>query len=271
MPPQRPPAAAEWVAVARSHTYELVLERIEEQIVAGNLRVGDRLPAERDLATQLGVSRSSVREAVRILQAQGVVTSSVGTGPHSGTVVAALPAEALTRVLRLHLALSSFELAELFDARVTLERSSARLAARLATSDDLAQLRGLLEQMDDPSVPREQFNALDTAFHVALARASHNRLVSDVTGALRNSLSGLIQESVGAIADWDRVRASLVRDHHAIFEAVQSGDADTAATSVESHIRNFASMVLAQPGNPAPPDSPWPGAPVAPSPSTDER
>jgi GntR family transcriptional repressor for pyruvate dehydrogenase complex len=268
--PQRPPAAAEWVAVARSQTYELVLARIEDQIVAGNLQVGDRLPAERDLATQLGVSRSSVREAVRILQAQGVVTSTVGTGPQSGTVVAAMPAEALTRMLRLHLALSSFELAELIDARVTLERSSARLAARLATEEDLSQMRALLEQMDDPSAPRDQFNALDTSFHMALARASHNRLVSDVTGALRNSLSGLIQESLGSIADWDSVRMSLVRDHHAIFEAVQDGDADAAAARVESHIRHFALTVLAQPSA-AHADSSAPGAPVVPSPTTDAR
>ena len=246
MPQQRPAAATEWVAVARSHTYELVLDRIEEQIVAGNLRVGDRLPAERDLATQLGVSRSSVREAVRILQAQGVVTSSVGTGPRSGTVIAALPAEALTRMIRLHLALSSFELAELFDARVTLERSSARLAARLATPDDLAQLRALLEQMDEPWLPRELFNALDTEFHVALARASHNRLVSDVTVALRNSLSRNIQQAFVSIADWDAMRDTLTTEHHAIYEAVDAGDAEAAAARIESHIRAFAVTLLAQ-------------------------
>jgi GntR family transcriptional repressor for pyruvate dehydrogenase complex len=271
MPQQRPPAAAEWVAVARSQTYELVLQRIEDQIVAGNLRVGDRLPAERDLATQLGVSRSSVREAVRILQAQGVVTSSVGTGPQSGTVVAAMPAEAMTRMLRLHLALSSFELAELIDARVTLERSSARLAARLATPEDLARMRGLLEQMDDPSLPRDLFDALDVSFHVAVARAGHNRLVSDVTGALRSSLSGLVRESFGSIDDWHAVRGSLVRDHYAIFEAVRSGDADTAATTVESHIRNFAFTVLAQPSGSAHAHRPPTGTPDAPSPETDER
>lgn len=236
--------------MARSHTYELVLERIEDQIVAGNLRVGDRLPAERDLAAQLRVSRSSVREAVRILQAQGVVTSSVGAGPQAGTVVAALAAQALTRMLRLHLALSSFELAELIDARVALERSSARLAARLATQEDLAEMRALLKQMDDPWLPREQFNALDTGFHVALARASHNRLVSDVTGALRSSLSELIQESFRSIEDWDAMRVSLLKDHYSIFEAVETGDADNAAIRVESHIRGFALTVLAQQSEP---------------------
>jgi GntR family transcriptional repressor for pyruvate dehydrogenase complex len=269
--PKLTPAAAEWVAVARSQTYELVLERIEDQIAAGNLRVGDRLPAERDLATQLGVSRSSVREAVRILQAQGVLTSAVGTGKQSGTLVAAMPAEALTRMLRLHLALSSFELSELIDARVTLERSSARLAARLATEGDLGQMRALLRRMDDPSLPREEFNALDTDFHVALALASHNRLVSDVTGALRNSVSGLIQQSFGALEDWDAVRLGLARDHYAILEAVQNGDADNAAIRVEAHIRAFAHTVLAQPSDRAPAGDPRPRPPVDASPPPNAR
>jgi GntR family transcriptional repressor for pyruvate dehydrogenase complex len=221
-----------------------VLERIEEQIVAGNLRVGDRLPAERQLAAQLGVSRSSVREAVRILEAQGVAVSSVGTGPDAGTVISALPAEALTRVLRLHLALSSFELEEMVDARVTLERSSVRLAARDATEDDLVEMRRLLDAMDDPDRSRNEFNDLDTSFHVALARASHNRLVSDVTVALRNSLRRHIQDAIVGLADWPTMRAALIRDHHSIFEALRSGDPDEAAARVEAHIRSSAVTLL---------------------------
>lgn len=246
--------APEWIAVTRSRTYELVLERIEEQIVAGNLRVGDRLPAERDLASQLAVSRSSVREAVRILEAQGVVVSSVGKGPDAGTVIAALPAEALTRVLRLHLALSSFELAEMVDARVTLERSSVELAAREATAADLQGLESLLEAMDDPRLSRNRFNELDTDFHVALARASHNRLVSDVTVALRNSLRGRIQHSFGRLSDWEGVRAGLMADHRSIYEAVRAGEPEAAASAVEAHIRGFAAVLLDSEADSSAPD-----------------
>jgi GntR family transcriptional repressor for pyruvate dehydrogenase complex len=226
--------------VARPRTYELVLQRVEEQIVAGNLRVGDKLPAERDLAAQLGVSRSSIREAVRILEAQGVVTSAVGTGPDSGTVVTALPAAALTRVLRLHLALSSFDLDEMVDARVTLERSSVRLAARDAGDEDLAELARLLEAMADPELPRSAFNDLDTEFHVVLARATHNRFVSEVTVALRDSLSSHIDRAFRRAEDWAAVRDRLHADHVAIEAAVRARDADGAAAAVEAHIRGFA-------------------------------
>lgn len=239
-----PVPALTWSAVSRSRTYELVLQRIEEQIVAGNLRVGDRLPAERDLAAQLRVSRSSVREAVRILQAQGVLTSGVGTGADAGTVVTALPAEALTRVLHLHLALSSFSLAEMVDARVTLERSSVRLAARDATEEDLAEMRRLLAAMADPGLTRIRFNDLDIAFHVAVARASHNRLVSDVTVALRNSLRQHLQQAFDRVQDWPSLRDGLVRDHRAIYAAVLARDADTAAARVEAHIRESAATLL---------------------------
>jgi DNA-binding FadR family transcriptional regulator len=100
-----------------------------------------------------------------------------------------------------------------------------------------------------------------------LARASHNRLVSDVTVALRKSLSGLIQESFLSIEDWDAMRGGLIRDHYAIFEAVESGDADTAATRLESHIRDFALTLIAQQSGSAHP----PCAQIAPTPSTNER
>ncbi len=73
-----------WRPVTRSRSHELVLDQIEEQILAGTLRVGDRLPGERDLASHLQVSRSAVREAIRALEAQGVVRSAVGSGKDAG-------------------------------------------------------------------------------------------------------------------------------------------------------------------------------------------
>lgn len=239
-PSPSPVAAPTWTAVSRPRTYELVLDRIEEQIVAGRLRVGDRLPGERDLAVQLGVSRSSIREAVRILEAQGVVTAAVGTGPDAGTVIASLPAQALTRVLRLHLALSNFDLSEMVDARVTLEQSNVRLAARDATGSDQQAIAELLTAMDDPELPRSDFNDLDTDFHVAVARASHNRFVSEVTVALRNSLRGHLNAAMQRVEDWPAERAVLMAEHRGILAAIRARDADTAAAAVEAHIRGFA-------------------------------
>lgn len=228
-----------WQPITRSRSHELVVDQVEEQILAGRLRVGDRLPGERDLASHLQVSRSAVREAIRTLEAQGVVRSAVGSGKDAGTVVSALPSEALTRLLRFHVALANFPIPDVVAARVMLERSSARLAAENAGEGDLATMRAALDGMDAPGVDRERFNELDTAFHVAIAEASRNRLVADMTIAIRDSMRRPILHALEALGqDWERVAEQLRADHHAIFKAIESGDGALAEERVDQHIRS---------------------------------
>jgi GntR family transcriptional repressor for pyruvate dehydrogenase complex len=228
-----------WRPIARAKTYELVLDRIEEQILTGELRVGDRLPAERDLATLLGVSRSAVREAIRALQAQGVLTSAVGNSPDAGTVVAGSSGEALTRLLRLHVGLTNFPVTDVVEARVMLERWSVKLAATHATAADLERMRRLLAEMEDPAVRRDSFNDLDTAFHVAVAEAGGSRLVADLTTAVRGSLRFSLLAAFEQSPDWDAVVAGLRFEHRTIYELIAAGDSDGAARVVEAHVRGF--------------------------------
>lgn len=229
-----------WRPVARAPTYELVIEQVEERVLAGTLRVGDRLPPERELANMLGVSRAAVREAFRALQAQGVLRMSVGTGPDSGTTVAALPARALHRFLRLHVALANFPPADVVEARVMLERHSARLAASRASEAELVALDRLLDEMDDPETERDRFNELDTEFHLGLAEAAGNRLVADMTGAIRESLRKPLREAFHRLGgEWNDIVEQLRRDHHEIMRSVRSGNADEAERAVERHIRNI--------------------------------
>lgn len=248
-----PPSVAEssrsseaWKPLTRVRTYELVLERIETQIVCGSLRAGERLPPERELATMFGVSRPAVREALRILESQGVVRSQVGTGPDAGTTIQQLPSDALARLLRVHVALGSFPLEDVVETRVALERASVALACRRARPQHLARMRADLLAMDEPEVDRRTFNELDTSFHVALAEAGGNRLMADVTRAIRESMRLPILASLSALPDagdvgWPSIRDGLRADHHAILAAVETGAAETAAGRVEAHIRDFAS------------------------------
>jgi GntR family transcriptional regulator, transcriptional repressor for pyruvate dehydrogenase complex len=229
-----------WQPLARSRTYELVLDQIEEQILNGNLGVGDRLPPERDLATMLGVSRSAIREALRVLEAQGVLgRPQVGTGPESGNIIAGTPSIGLTRMLRLHVALANFPLTDVVEARTTLERASARLAATHATPEQLANIRQPLDQMDDPQLTREEFNELDTAYHVAIAEAAGNRLVSDMTIAMRNAMRHTLLEIFANLVDWPATAARLRREHRSVYEALSAGNPTAAADAVEAHIRDF--------------------------------
>lgn len=231
--------AGRWRPVTRARTYELVLDRVEEQILTGELRVGDRLPPERDLAQRLGVSRSAVREAMRTLEAHGVVQAGVGTGPDSGTIVTSMSSEALTRLLRLHVGLANFPTRDLVEARVMLERWSARLASANATADDLVRLEGILARMEAPDTTRSSFNDLDTDFHVAIAEAGGNRLVADLTTAIRGSLRHGLLAAFEARGDWDDVASGLRTEHRRILEAVGARDGERAASLVEAHIRAF--------------------------------
>jgi GntR family transcriptional repressor for pyruvate dehydrogenase complex len=243
--PARSSRTDEWQPVARVRTYELVLDRIEAQIVSGALRAGERLPPERELAALLGVSRPAVREALRILEAQGAVRSQVGKGPDSGTTIDRVPRDALARLLRLHVALGSFPLEDVVETRVALERSSVVLACRNARPQDLALMRDALADMDKEAVDLETFNQRDTDFHVALADAGGNRLMSDVTCAIRESVRLPILASMSAMPQtgeegWPAVRDRLRADHHALFSAVEAGQAERAADQMEAHIRGFA-------------------------------
>ncbi|STD05695.1 Pyruvate dehydrogenase complex repressor [Dermatophilus congolensis] len=224
-----------WHPVTKKKAYEQVIAQVEEQIVARRLRVGDRLPAERELATMLGVSRAGVREAMRTLEAQGVVSADVGTD--GGTFVTTMSSEAITRILRLHVHLSHFSVPEVLEARIPLERRSARLAASQASKEDLAKMREVLDEMADPSTPRDRFNELDTQFHVLVAAAGHNRLVTELTTAIRETMTGPIMHSFDDEEDWHARSASLCAGHEAIFTAIEKGDALQAAEAVESHIR----------------------------------
>lgn len=232
-------AGTRWRAIPRAKTYELVINRIEEQILTGQLRVGDRLPPERDLASLLGVSRSAVREAIRMLQAQGVLYSAVGNGPDSGTLVSGSSTAALTRLLRLQVALTNFPVQQVVEVRVMLERWSVRLAATAATGADLRHLKSLLDEMDDIHVDRARFNDLDTAFHIAVAKAGGNRLVADLTGAVRESLKYSLLAAFEESTEWGSLAAGLRAEHHRLYERIAAGDGQGAADVVEAHIRNF--------------------------------
>ena len=227
----------QWRPVSRVRSHELVIGAIEDQIMSGALKVGDPLPPERELAARLQVSRAGVREAIRVLEAQGVVTANVGAGPEAGTFIASMPSAALTRFLRLHVALSNFPMHDIIDARVMLERNSAMLAAAHADAEKLAEVRAPLLAMDDIGTDCEPFNDADTAFHVAIAEASGNRLVADMTIAIRASLRQPILQAMRRVADWPGLARTLQSQHHSIYDAIAARDGRSAADLTERHIR----------------------------------
>ncbi|QYC44062.1 HTH-type transcriptional regulator LutR [Nonomuraea coxensis DSM 45129] len=218
-----------WGPVKRTRTFEDVLAQIERRIAEDGLTAGDRLPAERRLAEQLGVSRSSVREAMRVLETLGVVSSQVGRGPDAGAVLIARPDSAMTGLLRLHLGLATLELREVIDTRHMIEQWAASRAAAGRTGAEA--LAAALAGMDGARTA-EEFVEHDTAFHCALADASGNRLVSAVMRSLRDTMRRFSVEAVERLGDTAVLRAGHVR----ILAAIEAGDPGEAAAAVSDHL-----------------------------------
>jgi len=223
----------------RAKTYELVVRQIKAEIFAGRLRPGDRLPGERQLSELLQVSRPSVREAVRILQAMEIVRSRPGTGAGSGLVVSAQPSRALSDLLGIHVALSSYSVAEVMSVRMALEEQSVRRLAEQVERADLSRIEETLTRMSDSGVDRSTFHDLDTEFHVELARGSENALLADLMAALRESVRRPMDEAFADNERWPQRQRALVKEHVEIFQAVQAGQADLAATLMRQHIEGF--------------------------------
>ncbi|WP_115787822.1 FadR/GntR family transcriptional regulator [Arthrobacter silvisoli] len=217
-------------------THELVLGWIEKQFSDGKLLLGGRLPAERALAEQLQVSRTSVREAIRILEAMGVVRAGVGSGKDAGTVVIAEPATALGAALRLHAATRHLPVADIVETRVLLE--SWAVSRARPESPALAEAAVLLDEMD-AGPGTEEFLALDVRFHLALAAAAGNVVVSAMMASLREAIEGYAAELTKNLPDWDATAGRLRAEHRAILDAVNTGDGGRAARLVAAHIEGY--------------------------------
>lgn len=233
------PPDSDWRPVQRQRTHEQVLAQVEEQILRGSLRPGDRLPAERHLAETLGVSRSAVREALRVLESMGVVATGTGSGPNAGSIIVGEGTPALSTLLRLHLALSSFSQREVMAVRVQLECFAVREASSRVGSDDFDRLRKVVEQMRDEQLASASFNELDTAFHVGLADVSGNALLATLMQAIRDAVHREMVAVFDELEDRAAVMRVLTEEHAGILDAVSNGEGDKAAMLVQQHIEGF--------------------------------
>jgi DNA-binding FadR family transcriptional regulator len=236
----------------RSRSHETILRRIEQQLASGELSPGDRLPAERTLAEQLGVSRPSVREALRVLEALGVLEVTGGQGRDSGAVVVARPGAAIGTAMRMHVATRGLPMADLVETRVLLETAAVRrLGERVRTEPDgpalLAPAEVILERMTDPELPPQIFHRLDTGFHVALTEAAGNVVVAVIMASLREAIEAYVLAAVPGLPDWTATAGTLRRQHAALLTALRQGDGALAAEVVERHIRRFFAQAAAAP------------------------
>ncbi|MFK3678320.1 FadR/GntR family transcriptional regulator [Microbacterium sp. NPDC090218] len=221
-----------------ARAWQLVLEHIERDLLDGRLGPGDRLPSERDLAGALGVGRSSVREAFRVLEVMGLIRTATGSGPQSGAIVIATPTGGMSALLRLQVAAQGFRLDDVVRTRLVLE--DAVVTAIAASPDrDTTRAHQLLAAMDADGLAPTEFLALDAQLHLSLAEASGNTVIAAMMAGLRSSIESYVQAGVAAIPDWDAMADRLRTEHRALVSAIDQGDADAARTLVHTHITGY--------------------------------
>lgn len=232
-----------WRPVRRVRAYEQVLAQIEERIRAGVLKPGDRLPGERQLSAMLGVSRASVREALRVLEALEIVVARTGRGDDAGSTIRSEPGEALSSLLRFQVALNRFSIDDLVETRVMVERWAAERAASRARSVDLERMAEAIRAMEAPDLTPAQFNAADTGFHVAVASAGRNEMVIYWMQAIREAVQLEMAAAFERLTDWRATAARLTEEHRAIHHAIAEGRGEAAAGLVADHIMAFYRQV----------------------------
>ena len=211
-------------------TAEEVVSRLREKIHRGDLKLGDRLPPERDLAKQLGVSRPTLRAGIRSLAAVGVLKSKQGAGTF---VVQDDASPALdSNPLRLLASLHGFSSAEMFEARLLLEMAITGLAAERATSEHLAALAEELAEMFATLDEPEEYLVHDMRFHQLLAAASGNRIITALMNMVASILFDVRSKTVHRAHDL-KESADM---HRQIFRSVREGNIEAARNAMRDHL-----------------------------------
>lgn len=218
-----------------------VVNEIQRIIVGGQLEPGMQLPAQRDLAEQIGVSRTALREAVQILVAKGLLT----TKPGVGTVVRRMATEQLGVPISLLLQTQGVSLDDLHQVRSILEVEIAALASSTATEQDIAHLKQILAEaqlvQDDP----QAFADLDSKFHHVLANATDNPFLPMLLGSIDEVIQG-VRVAVHAHPDLARMAVS---DHSSILEKIMAKDHVASSQAMREHLqhaRTIQKELLAQ-------------------------
>lgn len=213
--------------VERRNTYELIAENVLALITERRLKPGDPLPTERELTQSYGVGRSSVREALRVLESKGVIRSN-----GKGSFAVAEYGNPLNHSMNLLLTLQEADLHDLFEVRRTLEVEAAALAATRRTDDDLARMARAIEEMQAGLDSEERYIAADVRYHLAIAEATRNRISLHLMHAIRD----LLHRALASIYHIPRSAERSLEQHETILDAIRARDADRAREAMREHL-----------------------------------
>lgn len=210
-----------------------IVEQIRSAIAMGKYKAGDRLPSEREMAKQLGVSRPSLREALLVLEHTGFIEILHG----SGTYIRNIGEKALMDPLCTLLRDSDERYLEMMEFRIVIETWAAGQAATCIDGAEKKQLGLIIDQMRRRLLERAAMHDLDSRFHLTIARASQNSIYFQVADTIFYLFAEVTRMSHDQLFVTQKDQAGLFRDHFAIYEAIIGGDAAKARRLMKRHLK----------------------------------
>jgi DNA-binding FadR family transcriptional regulator len=207
--------------------YQRIVEQVEDALFRGDLAPGQRLPSERELVTQFAVSRSTVREALRVLESNGVVRSR--PGDPNGPEILPFSQTALRKQLVRLARVDELTLSELIGFRMIMDGAAIQVASRLRTPEQLAEMEETLVAMRAAiDVDFAAFSEADLAFHDVIARISRNSLIQTCNEVVRGVVLGLISDKITHAPNSRALMLESLQHHAEVVEAIRAGRGQAA-------------------------------------------
>ena len=226
--------------IKKARLSDEIARQIKETLFAGKLRAGDRLPTERELAEQFETSRTSVREALRTLEQEGMIY--IRKGVSGGIFIADLDHRPVTNSLQTLLSLKKLSINDIAEVRLIFEPEAARLAAERVTEEDLRELEEVIQQMSVAVYDRKLPSSFDLKFHQIIARATGNPILLMLADSMLGVASKAITELYPSVDTLRHVLAS----HRKVFEAIRKRDSKLAYLAMRQHIIDVQTRLARQ-------------------------
>lgn len=213
-----------------------VARKLLEYLLASDIQPGTRLPSERQLASQLDIGRSAVRDALRPLTWLGIIEVRQG----DGTYLRGMSSDLLPKVIEWGLMLGEKRVLDLVEARRFIETATARLAAERRTNEGLETIKTALARMRENRLDRGGFTEADIAFHLAIADVAGNTVLAGILSSVQSLLRVWIERVSESVADQDEFYGI----HVPIADAIAAGDGDAAAAAMARHLEAATEYLL---------------------------
>lgn len=221
--------------IAPVRLYESVIEQIMGLIKTNELKPGDKLLPERELAEKLSISRGSLREAFRVLESRGLIKSK----PGGGRFIREIRKNGYNSTENIILSLKKSSILELLEAREMFEIKIVELAAQRATTEDIEIIEKALNKMIEEELRNDEKIQSDTEFHLAIARASHNFVFTNI---MQLHLD-LLHETRSRTWQISGRKKEQYQEHRAIFQAIKEHNSKKAGEAILEHLRNVKKAI----------------------------